>query len=373
MAFLLLGFFCGKKVTMKLKLPKAAEQDGIWKGKLQIVNDSVLPVFLGKGSLHLENHFTGEQMELPFSFSLKGRGKKAIDFQGKSQWCGCIYATLHSWRSYDFFGLAGQKRKAGLSLSLIHISMLYYVESSGNWITLESLVYGIVLGAVMFVVIQWFSCYNKIMTTDKFVYLFGKLIPALSLILSMALRFVPSFLGQLKFIRNGQKAMGKDISEGKLLDRIHAGLNMLSILITWALENAIETSDSMRSRGYGLKGRTAFSIYHFTRKDKYVFGIMIGLFTVFTGGCMRGASYATYDPRIILAGFSINGYEAPVVASKAWTILTYVSFGIFCFLPIIIDVIESVSFSHSRRKSAVNLEMTYKKIYETLEEKGTVL
>lgn len=114
-AFLLLGFFCGKKITMKLKLPKAAEQDGIWKGKLQIVNDSVLPVFLGKGSLHLENHFTGEQMELPFSFSLKGRGKKAIDFQGKSQWCGCIYATLHTWRSYDFFGIIGQKRKVRLS------------------------------------------------------------------------------------------------------------------------------------------------------------------------------------------------------------------------------------------------------------------
>mgnify|MGYP002689880646 FL=1 len=104
---------------MKLKLPKAAEQDGIWKGKLQIVNDSVLPVFLGKGSLHLENRFTGEQMELPFSFSLKGRGKKNIDFQGKSQWCGCIYATLHTWRSYDFFGLAGQKRKAELSASTV--------------------------------------------------------------------------------------------------------------------------------------------------------------------------------------------------------------------------------------------------------------
>ena len=114
-AFLLLGFFCGKKITMKLKLPKAAEQDGIWKGELQIANGSVLPVFLGKGSLHLENHFTGEKMELPFSFSLKGKGKKAIDFQGKSQWCGSIYATLHTWRSYDFFGIIGQKRKAGLS------------------------------------------------------------------------------------------------------------------------------------------------------------------------------------------------------------------------------------------------------------------
>ena len=53
------------------------------------------------------------------------------------------------------------------------VTMLYYVESSGNWITLEALVYGVVLGAVMFVVIQWFSCYNKVMTSDKFIYLFG--------------------------------------------------------------------------------------------------------------------------------------------------------------------------------------------------------
>ena len=45
------------------------------------------------------------------------------------------------------------------------VTMLYYVESSGNWITLEALVYGVVLGAVMFVVIQWFSCYNQVMTT----------------------------------------------------------------------------------------------------------------------------------------------------------------------------------------------------------------
>ena len=97
------------------------------------------------------------------------------------------------------------------------VTMLYYVKSSGNWITLEALVYGVVLGAVMFVVIQWFSCYNKVMTTDKFIYLFGRIIPALSLILSMALRFVPRFTAQLKVIRSGQKAMGRDVSEGSLL------------------------------------------------------------------------------------------------------------------------------------------------------------
>jgi energy-coupling factor transport system permease protein len=42
-------------------------------------------------------------------------------------------------------------------------------------------------------VISWFSCYNAVMTSDKFVYLFGRVIPALSLILSMTLRFVPKF------------------------------------------------------------------------------------------------------------------------------------------------------------------------------------
>ena len=141
--------------------------------------------------------------------------------------------------SYSIFLLGGKRtlRQSFLFTlpSLFNhygVTMLYYVESSGNWITLEALVYGVVLGAVMFVVIQWFSCYNKVMTSDKFIYLFGRLIPALSLILSMALRFVPRFTGQLKVIRNGQKSMGRDVSEGSLFNRIRAGFNMLSILVT---------------------------------------------------------------------------------------------------------------------------------------------
>ena len=251
------------------------------------------------------------------------------------------------------------------------VTMLYYVKSSGNWITLEALVYGVVLGAVMFVVIQWFSCYNKVMTTDKFIYLFGRIIPALSLILSMALRFVPRFTAQLKVIRNGQKAMGRDVSEGSLFARIRHGLNMLSILVTWALENAIETSDSMRSRGYGLKGRTAFSIYHFTRKDKYVLGIMLGLFAIFTGGCIKGAACASYDPRILLAGFTIQGYAAPVSVSPLLALLTYLCFAAFCSLPVLLDVTETIRFSYSRRKETTDLEMTYQKIYQTLEQEGT--
>lgn len=250
------------------------------------------------------------------------------------------------------------------------VTMLYYIESSGNWVTLEALVYGIVLGAVMFVVIQWFSCYNKIMTSDKFIYLFGRIIPALSLILSMALRFVPRFIGQLHIIRNGQKSMGRDTTNGNILQRACHGLNMLSILVTWALENAIQTSDSMRSRGYGLHGRTAFSIYRFTKRDKIIGVIMAGLFAVIVTGCARGAVFAQYDPRILLAGFTIQGKSAPVACSTGLALATYLAFGFFCFIPVILDMAEARSLDRSRRIIGQDIGVTYRQIYEEIEREG---
>lgn len=250
------------------------------------------------------------------------------------------------------------------------VTPLLYIESSGNWVTLEAMVYGIVLGCVLFIMILWFSCYNQIMTSDKFVYLFGRIIPALSLVLSMALRFVPRFMTQLKIIRNGQKSMGRDTSNGNIISRARHGLNILSILITWALENAIETSDSMRSRGYGLHGRTAFSIYSFTKRDKILGIVMAGLFALITAGCARGAVFAQYDPRILLAGFTIQGRTAPVSCSVLLAIATYTAFGFFCFLPVILDLAEAKSLERSRKTIGKDAGLTYRQIYEEMEQEG---
>jgi energy-coupling factor transport system permease protein len=61
-------------------------------------------------------------------------------------------------------------------------------------------------------VVIWFTCYNEIMTSDKFVYLFGRVIPALSLVLSMTLRFVPKFSAQMKVVSEAQQCVGRDLS-----------------------------------------------------------------------------------------------------------------------------------------------------------------
>lgn len=147
------------------------------------------------------------------------------------------------------------------------VTILLYFPT-GNPLTLESLLYGLSAGVMIVTVMLWFLNFNRVITSDKFIYLFGRIIPALSLVLSMTLRFIPRFKAQMDNVIDAQKSIGRDISQGSLWYRTKIAVMVLSIMITWALENAIETADSMKSRGYGLHGRTAFSIYRFDDRDK---------------------------------------------------------------------------------------------------------
>ena len=168
----------------------------------------------------------------------------------------------------------------------------------GNPLTLESILYGIAAAVMLITVISWFSCFNAVMTSDKFVYLFGRVIPALSLILSMALRLVPRFKSQIKVISNAQKCIGRDASDGGVLKKIKHGVKILSILVTWALENAIETADSMKGRGYGLPGRTAFSIFRFDKRDLFALVYLLSCSAIIIAGAATGAYYFRYFPTV---------------------------------------------------------------------------
>ena len=145
------------------------------------------------------------------------------------------------------------------------VTILTYLPS-GNPLTLESILFGLASAGMLTAVLLWFSCVTDVMTSDKWVYLFGRVIPALSLVLSMTLRFVPKFRQQFQAVREAQCCAGRD--NGNLLRRVKRLVTAFSIVVTWSLENAIETADSMKGRGYGLPGRTAFSIYRLDGRDK---------------------------------------------------------------------------------------------------------
>ena len=172
------------------------------------------------------------------------------------------------------------------------VTVIAYLPS-GNPLTLESILYGIVAASMVATVICWFSCFNKIMTSDKFIYLFGRIIPSLSLILSMTFRFVPKFKEQLQEVSNAQKSMGRDTSEGSVFARVKNSIRILSAVITWSLENAIDTSDSMKSRGYGLTGRTAYSNYIFDIRDVTALIYLAVTITYFLIGALFGKKLIT--------------------------------------------------------------------------------
>lgn len=206
-------------------------------------------------------------------------------------------------------------------------TLLLYLPS-GNPLTLESILYGLAAATMLAAVVTWFSCYTAVMTSDKFVYLFGRVIPALSLVLSMALRFVPKFQTQFKVVSEAQQCIGRDVHNGGVIQRLRNAVTTFSIMLTWSLENAIETADSMKSRGYGLPGRTAFSIYRFDSRDRAVLGWLVYCGVFLCCGAAVGA-------------FTWRYY--PTAKGAPWTPLTVCLHLIYlavCLTPLILDVWE---------------------------------
>ena len=207
------------------------------------------------------------------------------------------------------------------------VTILYYFES-GNPLTLESILYGVGSGAMLVTVVLWFSAFSRVMTSDKFIYLFGKVIPALSLVLSMSLRFVPKFKKQTEIVVEAQRCIGRDLHTGSLFKRFKTGILILSIMITWALENAIETADRMKSRGYGLRGRTAFSIYRMDARDKYTL-LWLGFCGLFlTAGVILSVFGFRYFPSVRYAAFNIT------------TIPFYAVYFGLCITPVVLNLAE---------------------------------
>ena len=69
-------------------------------------------------------------------------------------------------------------------------------------------------------------------------------------------------------------------------------------MVTWALENAIESADSMKGRGYGLPGRTAFSIFRFDKRDGYALLYILSCAAIVISGNFTGAYHFRYFPTI---------------------------------------------------------------------------
>lgn len=214
-------------------------------------------------------------------------------------------------------------------------TVLFVVNHSP--ITLEATIYGVAAAVMILAVLYWFRSFTQIMTSDRLLYLFGKLSPKLALVLSMGLRYVPMFSRQTAKIQQSQTALGL-YKEDNIIDRFRGGMRVFSVLITWALENGITTADSMTARGYGIGKRSHFSIFRFRKTDIFLMcatGILLTITLISIGS---GALDFAYYPSIKSTPLSPTA------------VMGYVSYGILILLPSIIEAEEKLKWKALQSK-----------------------
>ena len=90
----------------------------------------------------------------------------------------------------------------------------------------------------------------------------------IAMMISIALRFIPTVIEETMRIMNSQKSRGVDFEEGKLQEKISAILSLIIPLFSVAFQRAYELADAMEARGYDPDSeRTKYHTLKFTFKD----------------------------------------------------------------------------------------------------------
>lgn len=208
------------------------------------------------------------------------------------------------------------------------------VNFIGNQVTLESFLCGGTWAMVCVAAVLWMGCVHAVFTTDKIVYLLGRVSPHLSLYLSILLRTVPRLNKQRQRIELAQRGIGRGKGQGNILQRMRNALRRGSILLTWLIEGIVTTSDSMRCRGCSLRGRTAYSLYRFDGRDRsFVIGLC-SLVCVLLMALLLDQTMIRFAPQVVMM---------PITPMSC---LFYAAWAALCLLPPVLELLGARRFRH---------------------------
>ena len=95
----------------------------------------------------------------------------------------------------------------------------------------------------------------------------------LAMMMSIALRFIPTLIEETDKIMSAQKARGADFETGSLMQRAKALVPLLVPLFVSAFRRADELATAMECRCYhGDEGRTKLNVLHYQTRDYLVLG-----------------------------------------------------------------------------------------------------
>lgn len=248
------------------------------------------------------------------AFSVRLSGPRAVAFGGALVLCALAFAALFAMNVH--FGVTNLAR-----------------TPIGNSITVESLTCGVIVGLKVAAILVWLSCALCVFTADKVVFLLGRVFPKAAMMLAVVLRAVPVAGDRARKIAVAQSGIGKGPGQGSIPRRIANAVRRASILISWSIERFVEMSDSMRSRGLALRGRTAYSLYRFDNRDRALVVVLVALVTVCAAATALGQTQMLFSPAIVVPKPSSAGVAA------------YAAFLALCLLPLALQAVGEAAFS----------------------------
>lgn len=210
--------------------------------------------------------------------------------------------------------------------------ILFYLGN--RQITLEAIVFGLVMAFMVVAIIMLFISFNIILNGNKFLYIFAKLLPRIAFLVMLTMRFVPLLKERYEEIQAVQKVRGMTISHGRLRERARNGMNMIQTLLTWSLEEAIQTADSMTARGYGSKEKSSYESYVINKRDILSLILLSMLFIISILGSLLGYGKIVIYPMLGTLHFYSIDY------------LLYINMIILISFPLIVEGIEYAQWKY---------------------------
>lgn len=194
--------------------------------------------------------------------------------------------------------------------------------------TAEGLSYGLCQGVMFSSVIVWLSSYSYVLSSDKFMSVFSKLAPNLTLVLTMTLSFIP------RLRKNAQEINDARLNVNTNQSKFKKSLDNFSSLISMTLEESIEVSDTMRARNFN-SSRKPYSKYRFNLDDGIVLLVLLALsISCIVLNSLDKAEFI-FDPEIKMLSFS------PIFL---------ILYTIYMFLPVIINISEGIKWHFLKQK-----------------------
>lgn len=172
-------------------------------------------------------------------------------------------------------------------------------EIANHRITLEAITYGGMTAISIISVIALFVSYNEIMTPNKLLFLFSKILPQFAVLLMLTLRFIPLMRRRLAEISAVQSSKGLSVLHGRFKDKAKNGLLYVQVLLSYSLEEAIQTADSMKARGYGSGKRSTYEYFRLKNIDIVAMVFLVSIFiTLVFLRIYSGYGFLTIYPRM---------------------------------------------------------------------------